>query len=181
METGPIQRRSELYDSLMPREPRWYVAAIYIGQEALAIEHLSRQGFENFIPMRAEDRKDRRGKIIEVRVPRFRGYGFVSLDLNVDQWRSVNGTWGVRHLLPAHLKKPLPLPNGFIEMLMAEPEREEEILAEFLADEMVKILTGALAGWSAKVVVQPAPGEDVQIEFENGVRSWARVDTIERA
>ena len=48
----------------------------------------------------------------------FPGYIFTSLDLERDRWRSVNGTYGIRSLLP-NGENPAPAPAGFVEMLIA--------------------------------------------------------------
>lgn len=172
-------RKDELYASLNPYNPRWYVVAIMPSMEATASEHLSRQGFEHCIPMQLERIIDKHSKIVETRHPRFRGYGFVRLDLDVDRWRSVNGTRGVRHLLPLHHERPLPLPVGFVEELKAQPEKAEEIVALFASNEMVRVLAGAWAGQQAKTLDQ-RQGGDVQIAFDNGMKAWVPPYILER-
>jgi transcriptional antiterminator RfaH len=169
-------RKTELYLSLMPRSPRWYVAAIMVGYEATAVEHCSRQGFELYVPMLL-DREIDQGRRVEVRRPRFKGYGFVSLDLDQDQWRSVNGTRGVRHLLPLHLERPSPLPIGFIERLQAEPEKVEEIIVEFAIDDLVRFISGPLASYSARIVGQD--GDKLRARLDSGAVVHAPVHAVE--
>jgi transcription antitermination factor NusG len=171
-------RKAELYASWMPRSPRWYVAAIMAGYEATAVEHCSRQGFELYVPMLLDRRIDQ-GKRIEVRRPRFKGYGFVALDLDQDQWRSVNGTRGVRHLLPLHLERPSPLPMGFIERLQAEPEKAEEIIIAFAVDDMVRFIAGPFASYTATILSQD--GGMLRARLELGAIVHAAVDTVEPA
>lgn len=57
-------------------------------------------------------------KCLEKLVPLFPGYIFVELDPDRNQWRSVNGTIGVRNLISGD-GRPLPVPVGFVEKLLA--------------------------------------------------------------
>lgn len=172
-------RKAELYASWMPRSPRWYVAAIMAGYEATAVEHLSRQGFTPYVPMLTERARNERGKLIEVTRPRFRGYGFVRFDLDDNTWHAINGTRGVRHLLPQHRTQPLALPAGFVERLMAMPERIEDVLAEFATNDLVRVVSGACMGQSATVTGQDEAGADVDVVFPNGYRARLPADEIE--
>ena len=77
---------------------RWYVAHTKPGQERMAEGHLERQGFHVYLPLREKKRRiGRRTDIIKA--PLFPRYLFVELDLSVDRWRSVNGTFGVAYLV----------------------------------------------------------------------------------
>lgn len=189
---GAATRKSELYASFIDRHPKWYVAAIFIGYEATASEHLARQGFESFIPYgrpvepagkyEIEPEYVRAGKkLVATGLPRFRGYAFVSLDLDCDQWRSVNGTRGVRHLLPLACERPIPMPTGFVERLIIEPSKAEEILIEYAADQLVRIIAGPFAGSKATVRSQDKPGGKIRGELESGWPVTLPVEEIERA
>lgn len=148
------------------------------GYEATAIEHCYRQGFELYVPMMV-DRQIVNGKRVETRRPRFKGYGFVSLDLDQDQWRSVNGTRGVRHLLPLHLERPAPLPIGFIERLQTEPEKAEEIIIAFAVDDLVRFIAGPFASYTATIVSQH--GGRLRARLDIGAMVETTVDVVERA
>ena len=52
-----------------------------------------------------------------VNAPLFPSYIFVALNLDVDPWRSVNGTFGVTRLIMAQ-DRPLPVPVGIVETLI---------------------------------------------------------------
>lgn len=94
---------------------RWFAAASLPNREAFAFAQLERQGFETFFPKRIRTIRHAR-KSMERVVSYFPGYLFVSLDLEVDRWRSVNGTYGVRSLIMEG-ERPLPVPAGIVESL----------------------------------------------------------------
>lgn len=96
---------------------RWYVAATATHMENRAEVHLNRQGFSVFVPRRKTTIKHGR-KMTTKDTAYFPGYIFTLLDLERDRWRSVNGTYGVRSLLP-NGEHPAPAPVGFVEMLIA--------------------------------------------------------------
>lgn len=170
-------RKYDLYASWMPRAPRWYVAVIMPGNEGIAIEHLVRQGFEIYIPMMVNRQVNDHGKWADVRRYRFRGYGFVSLDLDQDQWRSVNGTRGVRYLLPQHLERPTPLPVGFIERLMAMPEKTEQIIIEFAIDDLVRFVAGPFETYHARIVAQD--DQKLRARLPSGAMVNTTTDAVE--
>lgn len=178
--TGPARtRRDELYASLMPRSPRWYVMAVMVGREDTAIQHLERQGYSPCIPMLVDSVVDRHTqKLVEVRRPRFQGYGFIWLDLEQDEWGPVKSTRGVRHLLPRFADRPSPLPVGFVERIQAEPEKIEQIIEEFATDDLVHFVRTSLVDQQARVIRQE--GKAVQVCFPNGATHWTTVEAIER-
>ncbi len=94
---------------------RWFAAASLPNREAIAYTQLERQGFETFFPKRIRTIRHAR-KSMERVVSYFPGYLFVALDLEVDRWRSVNGTYGVRSLIMEG-ERPLPVPAGIVESL----------------------------------------------------------------
>lgn len=52
--------------------------------------------------------------------PFFPGYLFVELDLPNQDWGSIGRTQGVKRLLSTPEHRPLPVPVGFVEALMAQ-------------------------------------------------------------
>lgn len=52
--------------------------------------------------------------------PLFPGYLFVELDLSTQDWGSIGRTQGVKRLLSTPELRPLPVPIGFVEGLMAQ-------------------------------------------------------------
>jgi transcriptional antiterminator RfaH len=85
--------------------------------EELALTNLARQGFEAFLPRRWVTRRRARGFRVSLE-PVFPRYLFVSLDLDVHRWRSINGTYGVSRLV-AFGDRPTPIASEVAETLRA--------------------------------------------------------------
>lgn len=94
---------------------RWYVVRTQPHAEAKAIFHLERQAFDVFCPRIAKTVRHAR-KTSKVLAPLFPGYLFLSMDVGATQWRSVNGTFGVLHLLMQN-DLPQPVPIGVVEAI----------------------------------------------------------------
>lgn len=124
---------------------RWYVAATQPAKEVLALRHLRNQGFSAFLPRRAKTVRHAR-KLLSVMAPLFPGYLFIDLDPGEVRWRSVNGTTGVRHLLTAD-NRPLPLPVGVVEQLLALSDEEGTVsfAGGLKVDQKVVMLAGPFA------------------------------------
>src|SRR5271155_2804100 len=96
---------------------RWYAVHTLPFAEARAEGQLHRQGFRTFQPKRHKTvRHARRQSTVEA--PFFPRYLFIVLDLARDQWRSVNGTFGVSRLVMWG-DRPHPVPRGVVEALIA--------------------------------------------------------------
>jgi len=123
---------------------RWYVVQTRPRDEATAVLHLSRQGFENYLPRFLKRRRHAR-KVDIVPTPLFPGYLFVALDLSASRWRSIQGTVGVSRLV-CRGDSPAPVPEGIVEGIR---EREDA------------------GGW---VVMRPATAlrEGQSVEISNG-------------
>ena len=151
----------------------WFACATLAGQETTAALHLRRQHHWVFLPM-ATHQKPGGGRLYR---PRFPGYVLLQLDLNAPGWARVNSTRGVRHLLPIHLERPVALPKGFVEALMAKPD-DEHVLIEYGQDEVVRLLVGPLAGILAHVESQD---EDRLHVRSGGLMIRTRTSDVERA
>lgn len=95
---------------------RWCVARSLPRQEARAEFQLLRQGFPVFLPRATKTVRHAR-KLRTVKSPVFPSYMFVVLDIDRDQWRSVNGTSGVASLIMQG-ETPQPVPGGIVENLL---------------------------------------------------------------
>lgn len=96
---------------------RWYAVQSQPRREELALVHLRRQGFQGFCPMRNKPRKVAR-RVVSALGPLFPGYLFVNIDLEREQWRSINGTIGVLRLVSFGSNgRPALVPTGFVERL----------------------------------------------------------------
>jgi transcriptional antiterminator RfaH len=125
---------------------RWYVAQTQAGREALAIQHLKRQGFEAFHPRFRKRRRHAR-RIDEVLAPVFPGYVFVRFDRERDQWRAVNGTIGVSRLLVATPNRPQPMPEAAMVALRARCQ--DDVMGDLVPDlrpgQVVRLISGPFA------------------------------------
>src|SRR5665213_356294 len=77
---------------------RWYVVQTHAGSEYKARLELHDQAFHCFLPECVE-RISHARKVTSRRGPLFPGYLFVSFDVGMTAWRSINGTRGVVRLI----------------------------------------------------------------------------------
>jgi transcription elongation factor/antiterminator RfaH len=99
---------------------QWIVASTHPHKERFALENLGRQGFHAYCPrIRRRIRHARR--LQEVLRPLFPGYVFIRLNPQVEQWRSIAATFGVRSLI-CFGEKPGTVPNQFVAGLYATEE-----------------------------------------------------------
>ena len=96
---------------------RWYVVFTQPHREFRAEAHLVAQGFRTFLPRFQKTVRHAR-KLRTVSAPFFNRYLFVALDRSRDQWRSVNGTFGVTSLITDGMY-PVPVPTGVAESLIS--------------------------------------------------------------
>ena len=121
---------------------RWFLAHTMPKSEWKAELHLGAQEFRTFQPqIRKTVRHARRLKT--VRAPLFPRYLFVILDLERDRWLSVRSTVGVASLISSRDGRPVPVPVGIVESLIARSEDGLTRLDSGLVKgQQVRILTG---------------------------------------
>ena len=95
---------------------RWYVVYSQPHQEFRAQTQLAAQGFHTFLPRYRKTVRHAR-KLMTVNAPFFTRYLFVALDRSRDQWRSINGTFGVTSMITDGAF-PIPVPQGIVESLI---------------------------------------------------------------
>lgn len=100
---------------------QWYVVYTHPQAERVATRDLTDKGYRVYLPMQAIRRRDRvvRTMFHTVHVPMFSRYLFVELDIETDPWAPVRYADGVRELFMSRAMRPLPVPTGFVEGLMA--------------------------------------------------------------
>lgn len=87
-------------------------------------------------------------------VPRFPGYLFVRVDLDLTPyWETINTVRGAVHMLPQKAERPTPLPVGFVEELIelyrdGPPEEEalDGLLANYARGDVLRIESGPFEG-----------------------------------
>jgi len=124
---------------------RWYAVHTLPFAEARAEDQLRRQGFRTFQPKRHKTVRHAR-KLRTAEAPFFPRYLFIVLDLSRDQWRSVNGTFGVSRLVMRG-DQPHPVPRGVVEALIEAADARGILqLAEKLrVGESVRLMAGPFA------------------------------------
>jgi len=125
---------------------RWYVVNTQAHHEARAELNLRRQGFDAWLPRFQRARRHAR-RIDSVLAPLFPGYLFVQLDLSVQPWSSINGTFGVVRLL-CNRDTPLPVPDGLVEKIMQQRDASGTVVLpprRLAAGEPVRVALGPFA------------------------------------
>jgi len=110
-----------------PSESAWHVVQVHLHAEKKAQVHLSRQGFETYLPLYLKRRRHAR-RTDTVATPLYPSYLFVRFNSSVHRWRSIHSTIGVVRLvcngdLPAALDQAIienlksrENPQGFIQL-----------------------------------------------------------------
>jgi transcription elongation factor/antiterminator RfaH len=96
---------------------RWFVVNTQPHCERRAQAHLNNQAFTTFLPRRVKTVRHARRLVTGI-AALFPQYLFVSLNLERHQWRTINGTIGVKSLLMQG-EKPNLVPHGIVEDLIA--------------------------------------------------------------
>jgi len=130
---------------------RWYAVYTRPRQEALAEEHLARQGFEVYLPW-CRTKRRRRGAWADVVEPLFPRYLFLRADLAEQNTAAVRSTRGVVGFVRFG-GLPADVPDAFIDQLRARADQETGVHtiapAEFVKGEAVEVVDGPLAGVEA--------------------------------
>jgi transcriptional antiterminator RfaH len=136
---------------------RWRLVRTQPRRELTAEEQLRRQGFEVFLPKTIKTVRHARRLRTQL-AAFFPGYLFVSIDLARDRWRSVNGTFGVSHLVMRG-ETPAAVPAGVVEDLIGCSDQ----LGLYRTPspqpgQKVRILTGPFSNHIALVQRMDGPG-----------------------
>jgi transcription elongation factor/antiterminator RfaH len=124
---------------------RWYLVQSLPRREPNAEFQLNAQKFRAFLPSFTKTIRHAR-KLRTVRAPVFSGYLFVILDLGRDQWRSINGTFGVARIVTFE-DRPSPVPPGLVEAMLdrTDAEGETHLTGSLSPGQSVRILAGPFA------------------------------------
>ena len=127
---------------------QWHVVYTQYRAETRAVEQLRHQGFETYFPRCSKVCRHARREETVLR-PLFPRYVFVALDLDIDHWRSVNGTVGVSNLV-SQGERPSALPDSVVENLRSS-EIDEGVVALsrlmlFDVGAKLRVLEGAFVG-----------------------------------
>lgn len=131
---------------------RWIVATTHPHSEAIAREHLERQGFTVYCPMIRKRRSHAR-RVDTVLRPLFPGYIFVNRTGGPGIWRPIQSTTGVRSIVRFG-EEPAVLDASFIEALQAREEDGAIIRppTPFVVGQQVQIEGGPFDGLLARIL-----------------------------
>ncbi|WP_287103332.1 transcription termination/antitermination NusG family protein [Mesorhizobium sp.] len=171
--TSPEETTTRVVESLQQPAAgpavRWYAASVFPGKENIAERHLRMQGFHSFVP-RCE-KTTRHARRIETRpAAYFPGYMFIALNVALQRWRSVNGTFGVRSLIMQG-ERPLPVPSGLVERFIALTGKDGllDFSGRLAAGASVRILSGPFAEMIGRLDrLDPAGRARVLVAIMNG-------------
>lgn len=165
MSLSRFQGRPNVLDLVSPSpatdDARWYVYRTRPHREVSAADQLRQQGFRPFNPTIQKTVRHAR-KLRSVRAPLFPSYSFVKLDLGREQWRSINGTYGVVRLIMAN-ELPIAVPRGIVE----------EIETHVDETGLVRLDGGLAIGQSVEVINGPFTrlmGELVRLDAKGRVQ-----------
>ncbi len=120
----------------------WYVVKTQPNKEERARGHLSRQGFEVYLPRWRKSRRHAR-RIEWIAAPLFPAYLFVRFDPAVTRWRVIHSTVGVSHLV-CNGGLPAPVPQGVVDEIRSREAESGlvEIKASFRKGQPVIVSDG---------------------------------------
>jgi transcriptional antiterminator RfaH len=122
---------------------RWYVVQCKPREDARALEHLQRQGYECYGPqLRVE--KLRHGRKVALPAPLFPGYLFVHLNDVNDNWYAIGSTRGVLRLVRFD-GYPLPIADHLIEMIRQRLSSESLTMSYLVSGDVVRVTEGPFA------------------------------------
>ena len=148
---------------------RWYAVYTQPRRELRARQQLAAQNFLVFLPLYRKTVRHAR-KLQTVNAPFFPRYLFAALDLGRDQWRSINGTFGVTSLITDG-EVPRPVPYGVVESLAQASDGElVQPGKELKVGDPVRILSGPFADLLGELVrVDGASRVRVLLQLLGGV------------
>jgi transcriptional antiterminator RfaH len=126
--------------------PNWYAVQTQPRAEMKALTHLTRQGFEVYLPRFMKKRRHAR-RVENVSSPLFPSYLFVAIDMATQRWRCVNSTVGVQKLV-CNGDAPAVVDGRTIEVLKSRQDDRGFITLDkprFSDGEKVRVIDGVFS------------------------------------
>jgi len=160
---------------------RWFCVLAHWRHEQVAANNLLAQGFRPFLPLHYVQRPSGEVAVVSLFPP----YLFVEFDPEVDPWRRIYSTRGVRQLFSTAPERPTPIPVGIVESLISRAGPEGIIGARPATDlpplaegDRAIVLTGPLADlagickWSTRsrvrLLLEIMGGGNVEVTVPRG-------------
>lgn len=150
-----------MQDPTQPADSRrWFCVQSHPQAERWADENLRRQGYETLLPVhdvRVRDRVTRTMTHIVER-PYLPGYLFARFDRDRDPWGPICHTRGVKRLFMSAGYRPVPVPQAYMDRLIADAPARRILRAdagrgENLTGEHLRISEGAFAEYEGLCAV----------------------------
>jgi transcriptional antiterminator RfaH len=122
------------------KSPRWYLVHCKPRQDERALEHLERQGFHCYRPLRPVERL-RYGRSSTLPQSLFPGYLFIHLDCVTDNWYLIRSTRGVNRIVRFN-DDPVPVADEIIEGIRERVADPKSFEPRFQPGERVQIAEG---------------------------------------
>jgi transcription elongation factor/antiterminator RfaH len=138
---------------------RWFLVYTLPKSERKAQWHLHAQGFRTYLPQIQKTIRHAR-QLRTVQAALFPRYLFIVLDLERDRWLSVRSTLGVSRVFSTQDGRPVPVPIGIVESLIAHSDGN-----------LTRLDSGLVKGQHVRIVCGP---------FANFVGTLERLDEAGR-
>ena len=147
----------------------WYLLQTKPSGHLKAREHLSRQGFEVFLPVIVKTLK-KGGRFVESIAPLFPGYMFMGTQQEPVPWKSVNATIGVSKAVTPD-GKYRPVNTHIIECLKSRCDGNGIIqnMSEITSGDRVKIERGPFSDFICNVE-----------KISDSRRAWILIDILQK-
>jgi transcriptional antiterminator RfaH len=127
---------------------KWYVIHTKIREEFKALENLTNQGFEIFLPT-CQVQKKSYGKIKLAIEPMFSRYLFIRLSDVSSNWFPIRSTRGVSSILRfGTTTEPVHIPDLIIDYLKHRCAKEEPLHELFRQGDILEITHGPFKGFT---------------------------------
>ena len=147
----------------------WFILQFKPNSHHQAVNNLSRQGFETFLPLH-ETTSRKASRFVKSTKPLFPGYMFVSFDKKELKWHKIKNTYGVSRLITFNstLKS---IPSTFVDNLMKRYDSSGKLIPILKMEkgDEVKILEGPFANFIATIE-----------KYETEQRIWVLIDLLGR-
>jgi transcriptional antiterminator RfaH len=161
------------------RSGRWYVAQTHVHAEVKAAQHLVRQGFEVYLPRYRKQRRHAR-RVDQIAAPLFPRYLFVSIDIAIQRWYSIQSTVGIVRLIRDG-DAPVSVPEFIVEGLKRSEDADGYVQLEhrsrFAPGDKIRVSNGAfcdclglyeaISGKDRSAILLDLLGRKVRVVLEN--------------
>ena len=138
--------------------PSWYVIETHFQAEKRVARELSERDYVHYLPMQIAKRRDKKAARgwSYVHVPMFGNYLFFQCDVETQPWTPARYAPGVRRIFMNAQQRPIPLPVGAVERLIAEAPKRLELpdvkLPAFPTNTLLRITEGPFASFPARCI-----------------------------